>query len=124
MWFTDEQERVVIKAAVVILLLLLSSCVGFGFFIGRASAHGPWPYECCSDNDCSEIDSKYVKEIGDSVHITFPPGHHPKWPADGRPPFSAIIPRSSLKKPVSGEWSICIYPSGTIVCVFPPQSGA
>jgi hypothetical protein len=48
-----------------------------------ALAHGPYEYFCCSEKDCSEVDSKFIRESGDTVHIVIPPGEHPMWPADG-----------------------------------------
>jgi hypothetical protein len=90
----------------------------------QAAAHGPWPYECCHERDCAEVESRFIREDGDRVHITIPAGAHPMWPADGRTPFTAIAPRSLLRKPVTGEWGVCIGPGGALLCVFPPMSGA
>jgi hypothetical protein len=90
---------------------------------GAALAHGPWPYDCCSDRDCAEVDSRHVREDGDVVHVVVPPGEHPMWPADGRTAFVATLPRSKLRKGVTGEWGICISPTGSLLCVFPPVNG-
>jgi hypothetical protein len=98
--------------------LLLSAMLVF-----PASAHGPWPYDCCANNDCAEVDARHIREIGDQVHIVIPPGIHPMWPADGRPPFVGTVARSSLRKPVSGEWGVCISATGSLLCVFPPSAG-
>jgi hypothetical protein len=100
----------------------------FGGLVMLASAiptwaHGPWPYECCSNRDCDEVDAKSIREDGDQIHITIKPGTHPMWPADGRGDFKATAPRAALRKPVTGEWGICISPSGSLLCVFPPLSG-
>jgi hypothetical protein len=88
-----------------------------------AWAHGPWPAVCCSDRDCAEIDAKMVREDGDTVHFTVPPGAHPMWPADGRGVFRGSIPRASLRPAVTGEWGLCISPTGALLCAFPPMSG-
>lgn len=89
-----------------------------------AAGHGPWPYECCSERDCAEVDARHIREEGEFVHILIPPGAHPMWPADGRAAFVGRMERSRLRKPVTGEWGVCISPTGTLLCVFPPLSGA
>lgn len=88
-----------------------------------AAAHGPWPYECCHDRDCDEVDAKNVRDEGGQVHIRIPPGTHPMWPADGRGDFVVTVPRAAVRKPVTGEWGVCISPSGSLLCVFEPLSG-
>lgn len=92
--------------------------------IAPAAAHGPWPAECCSNRDCDEVDASSVREAGDTIHIRIKPGSHPMWPADGRGDFVASAPRAALRKPVTGEWGVCISPGGSLLCVFPPLSGA
>ena len=84
-----------------------------------AAAHGPWPYECCHDRDCVEVDARFVTEAGDAVIITLPAGVHPMALAGGR----WTTTRDKLRRPVTGEWGICISPSGTLLCVFPPAIG-
>lgn len=90
---------------------------------GPATAHGPWPYDCCSDRDCEEIDRAWVSERGALITFTIPPGGHKMWPADGRASFVVTIERKALRKPVTGEWSVCISPGGTLLCAFPPGQG-
>ncbi len=97
--------------------------LGLALLAFPAAAHGPWPHECYHDRDCAEVSSKHIREDGERVHIIIPPGEHPMWPADGRTAFTAIVPRSLIRKPVSGEWGVCISPSGTLLCVFAPLSG-
>jgi hypothetical protein len=86
-------------------------------------AHGPWPHECCHDRDCAEVSARHVVEEGDTVRIVIPPGTHPMWPADGRAPFVTTTKRDRLRKSVTGEWGVCISPSGALLCVFPPALG-
>jgi hypothetical protein len=86
-------------------------------------AHGPWPHECCHDRDCAEVAPSHVRENGDEVHVEIPPGTHPMWPADGRPNFSKTMKRNMLRRSVTGEWGVCISPSGHLLCVFPPGLG-
>lgn len=88
-----------------------------------AAAHGPWPWECCHDRDCAEVDARWVQDRGGAVTIRIPPGGHPMWPADGRAAFVATVPRDLLRKPVTGEWGVCIDASGKLLCVFPPMGG-
>jgi nitrous oxide reductase accessory protein NosL len=89
----------------------------------HASSHGPWPAVCCSDRDCAEVDSKNIQEADGMVHIVIQPGSHPMWPADGRTAFIGSIRRAELRKPVTGEWGVCISPTGKLLCVFPPMTG-
>lgn len=88
-----------------------------------AFAHGPWPWECCHDRDCAEVDPRWIAERDGAVMIRIPPGGHPMWPADGRPAFEATIPRDRLRRAVTGEWGVCIDTTGKLLCVFPPAGG-
>lgn len=93
------------------------------FMASPAVAHGPWPYDCCHENDCEEIAKEWVRERGDLITISIPPGGHKMWPADGRGAFVVTVERKSLRKAVTGEWSVCINPSGKLLCAFPPGQG-
>ena len=42
---------------------------------------------------------------------------------DDETAFVGRIARNKLRRPVTGEWGICISPSGTLLCVFPPALG-
>ncbi len=88
-----------------------------------ALAHGPWPASCCSDRDCAEVASSHIREDGEDIHISIPPGSHPMWPADGRPAFVTTYRKNRLRKSVTGEWGVCISPRGDLLCVFPPALG-
>ena len=33
------------------------------------------------------------------------------------------LTRDKLRKPVTGEWGVCISPGGALLCVFPPAVG-
>jgi hypothetical protein len=82
-------------------------------------AHGPWPYECCHDRDCAEVDARHVVEAGQEIIITLPAGAHPMAPGGGR----WTTTRDRLRKPVTGEWGVCLSPTGALLCVFPPAVG-
>ena len=104
-------------------LLCVLASAGLALMVSFARAHGPWPAACCSDRDCAEIDAKMVREDNATIYFTVPPGAHPMWPADGRGTFRGSIQRSQLRPAVTGEWGLCISPSGTLLCAFPPLSG-
>jgi hypothetical protein len=118
--FFDRIRQSLFSGRVRVTMRALASVAFIAF---PAAAHGPWPYECCHERDCAEVDSKSVKEIGDTVHISIQPGSHPMWPADGRTAFVGSIRRAELRKPVTGEWGVCISPTGKLLCVFPPMTG-
>ncbi len=98
-------------ASVTLAAALLAPLAGF--------AHGPWPYECCHDRDCAEVDARHVVEAGDEIIITLPAGAHPMAPGGGR----WTTTRDRLRKPVTGEWGVCLSPTGALLCVFPPAVG-
>lgn len=100
-------------------LLLLLICVA----ASKANAHWRYPIECCHDNDCQSVPDSFVHEAGDALIIRIPPGAHKMWSKDSPGPLVAEIPRSALRKPLDGEWHVCIGPSGSILCVFPPMRG-
>lgn len=103
------------------LTLALAMLIAGG--MTRAGAHEGWPWECCHDQDCAEVDHRWIAERDGMVIITIPPGGHPMWPADGRRPFAVSVPRSSLRRAITGEWGVCIDARGKLLCVFPPMGG-
>jgi len=104
-----------------LIVVIVACAVILG--VATARAHGPWPYDCCHENDCEEIAKEWVRERGGLITFTVPPGGHKMWPADGRPAFVVTVERKDLRKPVTGEWSICISPAGKLLCAFPPDQG-
>jgi hypothetical protein len=89
-----------------------------------AHAHGPWPWACCADNDCDEIDARFVKEYpeDDTIRIAIPPGGHKLWTREQTTIWRVTLHRSQLKKPVTGEWGLCIKPyTFEFLCAFPPM---
>lgn len=91
-----------------------------------AQAHGPWPYACCADNDCDEIDASNVREYpeDDTIRIAITPGGHKLWGPEQTTTWRITLHRSQLKKPVTGEWGLCIKPyTHEFLCAFPPMVG-
>lgn len=90
---------------------------------GRAEAH--WRYEtaCCSDEDCDAVDDRAVREDGERVIVTIQPGTHRMWPADGRASGTFETTRTALRKPVDTRWHVCLSPTGSLLCVYPPMRG-
>jgi hypothetical protein len=105
------------------IVAFLSAILSILAITTYAWAHGPWPYECCHNRDCAEVEARHVRESGDEVLVEIPPGTHPMWPADGRPTFIKAVKRTQLRRSVTGEWGVCISPSGALLCVFPPALG-
>jgi hypothetical protein len=105
------------------IVALISASLALLAFPAPAGAHGPWPIECCHNQDCAEVEARHVREVGDEVIVEIPPGTHPMWPADGRPAFTRSLKRTMLRRSVTGEWGVCISPSGNLLCVFPPALG-
>jgi hypothetical protein len=102
------------KRLLALLLLLWAS---------PALAHEDWPWECCHNMDCAEVEFRHVRVVGGMVLIRIPPGGHPMWPADGRGMFEASIPLSEMRDAIRPQWGVCISPAGKLLCVFAPQSG-
>jgi hypothetical protein len=103
--------------------LLVSACLAL---CSPAMAHGPWPWSCCSDRDCDEIAPSSVREYpeDDTIRFSIPPGGHHLWGKDKTTNWRVTIHRSQLKKPVTGEWGICMRPySFEFICAFPPAVG-
>ena len=98
-------------------LLLLFICVA----ASKANAHWKYPYDCCADNDCQRVADSAVHEAGDVVVVRILPGSHIMWGKDKPAALVAEIPRAALRQPLDGEWHVCIGPTGSILCVFPPM---
>jgi hypothetical protein len=90
---------------------------------GSAEAHWKYEYQCCADNDCAPIDDRAVVENGERVIVTIQPGQHPMWPADGRAAGTFETTRRDLRKPVDTRWHVCLSPTGSLLCVYPPMRG-
>ena len=106
------------------VVFAVSATLAVSAFSVPSAAHGPWPHECCHNQDCAEVSARHVLENGDdTVSIVIPPGDHPMWPADGRPAFTTTVKRDRLRRAVTGEWGVCISPQGRLLCVFPPALG-
>lgn len=88
-----------------------------------ASAHGLYEYQCCADNDCQPIADNAVHEAGETIVVRVLPGSHVMWPKDKAASLMLEFERSKLRKPIDGNWHVCISPSGAPLCLYPPQRG-
>jgi len=106
------------------LVLIVLALLMLGAWLSKAHAHGPWPWACCADNDCDEIDARFVREYpeDDTIRIAIPPGGHKLWGPEQTTTRRVTLHRSQLKKPVTGEWGLCIKPyTFEFLCAFPPM---
>ena len=115
--------------------ILLSGRCGFPPMIRRtviaalllatqpAYTHGLYDILCCADNDCSPIADAMVHETGETIIVRVLPGSHPMWPKEKAAALMLEFERSKLRKPIDGNWHVCISPSAAPLCLYPPQRG-
>lgn len=88
-----------------------------------AYTHGLYEYACCADNDCAPIADKMVHEAGEIIIVRVEAGSHPMWPKEKASALMLEFQRSALRKPIDGNWHVCISPSASPLCLYPPQRG-
>jgi hypothetical protein len=76
-----------------------------------ALAHGKYPFECCSDNDCRPVHVRDVQRVGSEWHVRTQDG-------------VVAFPMSKVRAPLDGDWHACWIPKTQIpLCLFMPEGG-
>lgn len=79
---------------------------------------------CCSNRDCAPIPDTLVHEMGGGlIVVRVPPGAHPMHGKEKTNVLVLEFEGEKIRKPLDGSWHVCISPSGTPLCVYPPLRG-
>jgi len=77
-----------------------------------AMAHSWYDYDCCSDNDCKEIEASAVKALPDFYEVTFA----------GRV-FQVPYNDPRIRKAKDLGYHACEYPKEELRCLYVPGGG-
>lgn len=86
----------------------------------QAPSRWDYPFTCCSDADCAQIEAETVRESPAGFTVTIAPGKHPMWSADRRAPLILEIPHGKAQQSPDGHWHLCVNDAGELLCFFAP----
>ena len=109
-------------ASVTIILLLVAGATQTRAH--RAPGGWDYPFECCSEADCAQIDVGEVKETLSGFVVTIMPGRHPMWPTERRQPAVLEIPYQKARLSPDGFFHLCMNDAGELLCFFSPGGGS
>lgn len=110
-------------------LLVLAACLALLIAVPAFAHQAPSgaQYEwnpCCSNRDRAPIPDRFVHEVSPGlVAVRVPPGAHPMHGPEKTTALYLEFEGEKIRKPLDGEWHVCISPSGTPLCVYPPRRG-
>lgn len=85
-------------------------------------AFGGWdyPFECCSEADCAQIDVSEVQETPSGFIVTIRPGRHPMWVTERRQTVVLEIPYQKARLSPDRFFHLCMNDAGELLCFFAP----
>lgn len=85
--------------------------------------HAPtgWPYDewCCSGFDCHPIPDAAVQIVDRGYLVTLTRGQHP---LVGEP-ITQLVPFAKARPSGDEHYHACVFPAGTVRCLYVPPSG-
>jgi hypothetical protein len=90
-------------------LLALACVLGVFGCAQRLKAHSWYPSECCSDRDCAPVLANTIREAPEGFYVL---------------PQGDFVERGKEKYSPDGEYHVCRYPSGGLICLFVPAKGS
>ncbi|MCR4521017.1 MULTISPECIES: hypothetical protein [Bosea] len=106
-----------------VLASMIAAVLIAGATVARAhQAPRGWdyPFYCCLDSDCAQIEAEAVREVTGGFVVTIAPGKHPMWSSERKKPLTLEIPQDKAKQSPDGHWHLCIDDSGELLCFFAP----
>lgn len=86
----------------------------------QAPSRWDYPFECCSEADCAQIDVDAIRESKAGFVVTIMPGRHPMWPTERRQPAVLEIPYQKARLSPDGFFHLCMNDAGELLCFFVP----
>lgn len=87
----------------------------------QAPSRWDYPFTCCSDADCAQIEAEAVRERPAGFIVTIAPGKHPMWAPERRAPLVLEIPHDKARQSPDGRWHLCVNDAGELLCFFAPS---
>jgi hypothetical protein len=95
-----------LKAGLLALVCVAALCFALS---SKIKAHSWYGAECCSDRDCAPVPVEAVKETPEGFYVL---------------PQGDFVERGKEKPSLDGEYHVCRYPSGRLICLYVPPRGS